>query len=151
MKTPRNAAYILVIGLFLAACKTTTGGGDPTPANAPKPQLLAGTLAKSWITTSLKINGVESFNQTKPCAQDDILVFKADNSYERGEGPTKCRDKDPQIYEKGTWAFGTADTELIFNKTDRAKLLELTPTTLRFSVVSIFGEIREQTFQAQSN
>jgi len=151
MKTPRHAAYILIIGLFLAACQPPSGGNDPTPANAPKPVLLAGTTAKYWVTTSLKINGVESFNQTNSCAKDDILIFKTDNTYDRNEGVTKCRDKDPQIYEKGTWALGAGDTELILNKTDRATLLELTPNTLRFSVVSIFGETREQTFRAQSN
>ncbi len=150
MKTLQNYAYLLVMVLFLVNCKTASEP-DPTPVNAPKPQLIAGTLNKSWLVTSIKLDGVEVINQTKPCAKDDLLVFSADKTYERNEGATKCQTKDAQVYEKGTWELATNDTELILNKTARFKLLEITGSTLRYSVVSVFGETRELTLQSQSN
>ena len=150
MKTLRYFPLLLILLLCFSACQVTSTG-DPTPANAPKSELLAGKLTKSWLVISSKIDGKEVFNQAKACSKDDILVFRADKTYEWNEGLSKCRDKDQQIYEKGTWEFNSSETEMTWNKKDTYKVLDLGPSTLRTSFKNVFGEIEEQTYQAQSN
>lgn len=151
MKTLRASLFLLTVSLCFSACQVTSTGSDPTPANAPKSELLAGKLTKSWLVISTKIDGKEVFNQAKACSKDDILVFKADKTYEWNDGASKCKATDVQVYEKGTWEFNSSETEMIWNKKDTYKVLELGSSTLRTSFKNVFGEVEEQTYQAQSN
>jgi Lipocalin-like domain len=151
MKALQKYPYLLAVALLLSNCQVTSNGGDPTPSNAPKSQLLAGTVTKSWRVVSAKLNGTETFDQARACAQDDLIEFKADKNYERNEGPTKCQTKDAQVYEKGTWELANNEAEIVLNKTERLKIVELTSSSLRYTSVSIFGETRDITLQAQSN
>lgn len=144
------AAWVLTIMtvLGLTQCGTTTGddGTTPTPG-VTRTTLLAGTSSKNWVMTSSKINGKEVFNQSLVCTRDDNTVYRVDKSYEINEGETKCRTQDPQIYEKGTWAFSADETELIINNEQRFKVVELTNTTLRLSIKTLFGETIDRTFK----
>jgi len=143
--------WLLMVSVTLASTQcVTTVGDDPTPipSGVSKTELLAGKSSRAWIITSSKIDGKEITNQTSTCVRDDNMVFRTDKAYEWNEGLTKCRDKDPQVYETGTWGFSTDETELILNKESRYKLLTLNTTTLKISIKNVFGETEELTFKS---
>ncbi|MFN8349764.1 MAG: lipocalin family protein [Spirosomataceae bacterium] len=142
--------WILMIGLVLglAQCGETTGD-DPTPdPNTPKIQLLAGTSSKAWVMTSSKIDGEEVIDQELACSRDDNMVYRVAKTYEWNEGGSKCNAKDPQVYETGTWEFGSGETEIVLNNELKYKIIKLTANTLQISAKNVFGETEELTFKA---
>lgn len=149
MKSAMKCVVMIFIVLGFTQCQVTSGGDDPTPTptGVSKTELLAGTSSRAWTITSSKINGKELVIETLPCVRDDNMVFKTDKTYERNEGATKCRDKDPQVYETGSWEFNVGETELILNKEHSYKLLTLNTTTLKISIKNVFGESEELTFK----
>ncbi|MBB3841414.1 hypothetical protein FHS57_005442 [Runella defluvii] len=149
MKLVRLWIFLAMTVLGLSQCNvTSTGGGDPTPdPNITKTELLAGKSSKAWVLTVSKINGNDVFNQTVACVRDNNMVFRTDKNYEWNEGATKCRTQDDQVFEKGTWAFNTAETELVLNNETNYKIVKLTENTLQVSYTNVFGETLEMTFK----
>jgi hypothetical protein len=139
MKSVRTWLLMIGIVLGLAQCKVT-GEDDPTPdPNTPKIQLLAGTSSKAWVLTSSKIDGEEVINQAFACTRDDNMVYRVAKTYEWNEGGSKCNTKDPQVYETGTWEFGSGETEIVLNNELKYKIIKLTANTLQLSVKNVFG------------
>lgn len=139
----------VIVVLGVASCKRDSSEPDPTPVGASKADLLAGTTAKSWNLIDAKIDGADAWAQTRPCAKDDFLAFRKDKNYEWNDGPTRCSDKVPQVYEKGTWELAAGDTEIVLNKTERYKIVALSSSRLQLSSKNIFGETKDMFFQAQ--
>jgi Lipocalin-like domain len=78
------------------------------------------------------------------CEKDDNFVFRTNASYEINEGLTKCAPTDPQIYETGTWAFQTNETEVRLTSTgssssDISVIEQLTETTLVITQTYVSG------------
>ncbi|WP_428664480.1 hypothetical protein [Runella sp.] len=147
MKNISALVIMLMLVFGLTQCNKNKEE-DPTPApGVTKTELLAGTSSRNWVLISSKIDGKEIFNQSLVCTRDDITVYRTNKSYEINEGETKCRSQDPQIYEKGTWAFNAGETELIINNEQRYTILELNNVTLRLSIKTLFGETVERTFK----
>jgi hypothetical protein len=53
-----------------------------------------------WNTLELV---TDLWDREEDCRRDDLLTFKADNSYVADEGATKCTASAPQIKDEGTW------------------------------------------------
>jgi hypothetical protein len=143
-------SYVLLSALLLievVACKRNSSEPDPIPTGATKADLLAGTTTKSWTLVDTKIDGIDAWSQTRPCAKDDFLAFRKDKNYEWNDGILRCSDKIPQVYEKGTWELATGDTEIILNKTERFKIVALTPSKMQLTSKNIFGETKALFFE----
>ena len=39
----------------------------------------------------------------EPCFLDDLYIIKSNGSFSIDNGPTKCDDDDPQLFEGGVW------------------------------------------------
>ncbi|MFN3379858.1 MAG: hypothetical protein ACK41O_10420 [Runella zeae] len=142
-------AVSLVVGVL--GCETTKGDDEDDPQPGPgvtKTELLAGTSTKSWRVEVAKVNGLNVLPYTLACAKDDNWVFNTNKTYERNEGATKCKPTDEQVYEKGSWEFNTAETELILNKTTKYTISNFTRNTLEISTKNVSGETEELTLKA---
>ncbi|MCU0339261.1 MAG: lipocalin family protein [Spirosomaceae bacterium] len=142
--------YVFLSALLLlevVACKRNSSEPEPIPAGATKADLLAGTTTKSWTLVDTKIDGLDAWSQTRPCAKDDFLSFRKDKNYEWNDGTLRCSDKIPQVYEKGTWELATNDTEIILNKTERYKIVALSSSKLQLSSKNVFGETKALFFE----
>ncbi|AYQ33146.1 lipocalin family protein [Runella sp. SP2] len=149
MKLVRLWIFLAMTVFGLSQCNLSKNGGEePAPdPNVSKTELLAGKSSKAWVLTASKINGSDVLGQSIPCVRDNNMVFKTDKNYEWNEGATKCRTQDDQVFEKGTWAFNTAETELVLNNETNYKILKLTENTLQVSYTNVFGETLEMTFK----
>ncbi len=148
MKLLHTWILMMMIVLGLTQCNVTSNDDDPAPdPNIPKIQLLAGTSSKAWVLTSSKIDGDEVINQEPPCSRDDNMVYRTNKTYEWNEGGSKCNDKNPQVYDTGSWEFNAGETEIILNKELRYTIVKLTANTLQISIKNVFGETEELTFK----
>lgn len=65
--------------------------------------------------------------------QDDILLFRADGSYELNEGPLKFPG-DPQVIASGTWTFLENGAKIQIVNGNLMQVIELTDTKLQVIV-----------------
>jgi hypothetical protein len=98
---------------------------------------------KAWVIQAFeeKIGTaawVDEFPTFDACSKDDQYVFRANNTYEINEGPTKCDPTDPQIFETGNWTFENNETILSLDGED-FNLERLDDTNLILSVQESFG------------
>ncbi|HSI90463.1 MAG TPA: lipocalin family protein [Adhaeribacter sp.] len=70
-----------------------------------------------------------------PCTQDDLTVFRTNNTYTEEEGPTKCDASHPDVIVNGTWAFSADESRLTMDPSNddplTVNIVELSATTLR--------------------
>jgi hypothetical protein len=97
--------------------------------------------SESKTGTGVWVDGTGLF---PACERDDNFVFRTNASYEINEGLTKCSPTDPQIYETGTWAFQTNETEVRLTSTgssssDISAIEQLTETTLVITQTYVSG------------
>lgn len=93
---------------------------------------------KAWTIQKFELKEgsdawVDEFPTFNACSKDDRYVFKADNTYEFNEGPTKCDPSDPQIYATGSWSFASNETKLLIDG-EEYTIVSLTETNLIVSV-----------------
>lgn len=68
------------------------------------------------------------FSAYSACEKDDIIEFKANNTFEFTEGASKCDPADPQIIDAGNYSVNAELTSLsIFGQTIK---IAVTNTTL---------------------
>ncbi|MDX5346857.1 MAG: lipocalin family protein, partial [Hymenobacteraceae bacterium] len=108
--------------------------------------------AGSWKITAETINPAYDYDGDgttetdlhalkDPCNQDDIIVFKADNTFSIEEGATKCDPTDDQIILSGTWAFVNNENAISLTTpfgTAETPITDLTESTLK--IVDTFDE-----------
>jgi hypothetical protein len=138
--TSRNAAIFLfsvVILSGLGACK------KDDPQSKSRTELItqsAWKLVKGESRTGAAGTWVDYTSTYSACEKDDNLVLNTSGSYELNEGATKCSPADPQIYETGTWAFQSNETEI-----------KTTPTGSSTSDVSTIETLSESTLIVTSS
>lgn len=52
------------------------------------------------------------FSGSPSCEKDDLIEFKANNTYEVTEGTSKCDPTDPQVIDDGTYTVNASLTTL---------------------------------------
>lgn len=99
--------------------------------------------AKTWLSSEFSIEGIGGFLD---CRLDDVVILKADGTYEYDGGRELCGAEDNQRDRTGNWSFDFADQELIFepgsDEESRVKLVSLEGNLLTFTGVyenDIFG------------
>jgi hypothetical protein len=137
-----------VLFLFSFAILSGIGGckKDDTAAAKTKTELItqaAWKLVKAESKTGAAA-WVDYTSTFAACEKDDNFVFRTNASYEINEGLTKCAPTDPQIYETGTWAFQTNETEVRLTSTgssssDVSAIEQLTETTLIITNTYVSG------------
>jgi hypothetical protein len=104
-----------------------------------KDEVTTKTIVGKWK----QINGIYSpayFGETDyfasylPCEKDDIVEFKANGSFEKTEGSTKCDQGDPQIIDQGSYSVNAGFTTLIIHS--QTLTIELTANTLKLHLPS---------------
>ncbi len=125
----------ILICCFLVISFSACKKDDPKPKT--KMDLLT---ASAWKITDIQYKSGTGAWQSDPsfatsptCQKDDQLVFKANNTYEFNEGPSKCTASDPQIFDTGAWAFQDNETKLLWGS-DSFSIDELTETSLIISI-----------------
>lgn len=104
-----NKHYPLFLLVFFAASFGFLGScsDDDTAETDPREetlQMLSGTESKSWMLSTIHLNGANVTNlYLDECNRDDIYVF-----YRNGEGEIlgnelKCIDGEPDQIASGTW------------------------------------------------
>ncbi len=59
---------------------------------------------------------IDNFARLKACERDNLYNFLPDQNLEIDEGPTKCKQSDPQTYIEGTWTFSNLETQITINE-----------------------------------
>jgi hypothetical protein len=95
-----------------------------------------------WKLTAQTDAGKDAFTSKLACEKDDITYFTADGKGVSDEGATKCAATDPQT-SPFTWVFAdAAKTQVVVTDSGFAltcTIIELTATTLKWSIVNPFG------------
>ncbi len=102
-------AIVLFSLLALVGCKKD----DPAPLEAEvKGKLLAGEkdASKNWRLIGLTFATASNPAQSQTlfgCFADNVYTFNnnASQDYQSSEGASKCDSADPDVIEKGNWAF----------------------------------------------
>ncbi|MDB5226645.1 MAG: hypothetical protein JWN78_838 [Bacteroidota bacterium] len=136
MNMLRISVAVLMIATLGCSKKDSDGGSQPTAATK------ASLLVKSdWMikTAQFKQQSATTWTDAIPltsaCQLDDHLVFRADKTYERNEGATKCVASNPFIYETGTWTF--AQNETIISMTYNGSPSDMTIESLDASALNV--------------
>lgn len=111
-------------------------------------------MGKRWKMTAYTEDGVNKMTETyDACELDNIEIYAAGGKYMMDEGATKCNDDDEQIQEGGKWEIKNDKLILSHEALDiqlQFTILELTTTTLKFSLRNPFGsELYVYTYTAQ--
>ncbi|NJN42438.1 MAG: hypothetical protein HC811_09665 [Flammeovirgaceae bacterium] len=124
MKVSRLISVALLLSaivVFNSGCKED----DPVPLGAEtNAKLLAGEpgQSKTWKLTlgTIQIDGgpIQAFGFSA-CTLDNLYKFtnNASQDYEATEGTAKCDPADPNLIERGNWAF-TLDGEIVIVSSD---------------------------------
>jgi hypothetical protein len=128
--------YIFVVTLLFTAC-------IKDDAAEKIQQTESSLVGKRWqlkSSMSRTVAGGQQFTgdayaNLRPCERDNFLLFNADKTLTRDEGPTKCAAADPQTLQ-GLWRveFDGVSTILRFNDglgVINAEVLSQTETSLR--------------------
>lgn len=98
---------ILTVSLFLGSCSkdktepTNNSNGGNTPNKTPR-ELLVGT----WQMSSVLWNGQEGIDD---CEKDNLIIFKADETYTVDHGAIKCNPNAAQNAD-GQWEMNNYPT-----------------------------------------
>ena len=87
-------------------------------------ELLTG---RTWKMTGLTVDPALPFktggpavsnwySQLSTCSTDDTYKFNS-TSYSFEEGPNKCNQNDPTIWESGTWSFNSTEKVILMRQT----------------------------------
>jgi hypothetical protein len=98
-----SLAIVLLLSLFFAACKKSSG--DKAKTNTV---LITQT---SWKFDNAKVSGVDVSSLLQACETDNILTFSTAGTGTVDEGATKCNSSDPQT-NPFTWNFASNETVL---------------------------------------
>jgi hypothetical protein len=136
MKNLWLIALALTSVLFFAACKKEDA----------KPQTKTEILTqKPWVIQKFEERigtaaWVDDFPNFDACSKDDLYIFRANNTYEFNEGPTKCNASDPQIFETGNWIFKNNETVLSLDGED-FNIDQLAENSMVISLSESFGGV----------
>ncbi|MGB0999433.1 MAG: hypothetical protein ACPGVE_03745 [Flavobacteriales bacterium] len=72
-------------------------------------------LVGEWMAVDAELNGISYWDNSVTCSNDDITIFRSNNTYEANEGATKCDPNDDQIISTGTWNWITEGSQLEVN------------------------------------
>ena len=106
-----TAAALLLVSV--GACKK-----DSNTSSKSKTQLLT---QSAWKTVNQEFgNGTNwaqnpDWSSKEACEKDDLLILKANMTYEETEGASKCDPSDPQVTDNGTWAWQENETKLVID------------------------------------
>ncbi len=102
MKSTKAFALLIVLIITFVGCKKNS-------SNKSKTELLT---QKAWIQSNSEIKSGTSdwsidpnWTYTPSCEKDDNVVLKADGTFEKNEGATKCNPSDSQVYITGVWSL----------------------------------------------
>lgn len=98
-----SLAIVLLLSLFFAACKKSSGVKAKTNT-----ELITQT---SWKFDNAKVSGVDVSSLLQACETDNILTFSSAGTGTVDEGATKCNSSDPQT-NPFTWNFASNETVL---------------------------------------
>lgn len=145
MKTLRLICAFFLPFILISACKKI----PVIPENKTK-----ALMGKRWKMTAYTEDGVNKMTETyDACELDNIEIYAAGGKYMMDEGATKCNDDDEQIQEGGKWEIKNDKLILSHEALDiqlQFTILELTTTTLKFSLRNPFGsELYVYTYTAQ--
>lgn len=76
-------------------------------------------------------NQVDVYGSLSACRKDDILILRADNTFEFNEGATKCDPGHPQVIETGTYQLLNSNTKISYSNGWAADITELTSSSLK--------------------
>jgi hypothetical protein len=91
---------------------------------------------------------VDLFALMQSCVQDNLYIFKTDNTTMSDEGATKCNASDPQQKTAGTWALINNNTKLQITENSTsitADILTLNNSVLEIRYVTTYGSINSTT------
>ncbi|HEY0176273.1 MAG TPA: lipocalin family protein [Pedobacter sp.] len=144
----KNALFIvfMIAILCIASCKKKFGTIDDQQPGA--------LLGKNWKLTAYTMDGIDSYDATyDDCEQDNIQTFLANGTYKVDEGPLKCNEDDPQLYDAGSWEI--KNNTITFSEEGfalqlKATILTLSAKTLKYSLKNPLGtETLVYTYTAQ--
>jgi hypothetical protein len=140
---------IIFLFLFTGLIFSCSKSSDSTTTVTPKTttELLAGTVSRSWKSTSAKAKNAQNLEvdffsistYNKPCILDNLLVIFPNKTYELREGALKCAATDPDLILKANWTLSTDQKTFTVDKFIFAgreldnvafKITELTETSL---------------------
>lgn len=120
---PTNPLIIMLAAVcLLVSCKKDNDGNP---------------LHGTWKTTSFLryytepvVNTVDLHNTQPVCSQDDLLVLRADNTFEFNEGAAKCDPVFPHVKESGTYQVTDNNTKFTLSNGYSVEIQELTDSKL---------------------
>ncbi|MDI3322296.1 hypothetical protein [Pinibacter soli] len=144
-----KAALVILTAALIAGCNKDDGKNN---GGADKTQLITAgrwKLTSEYFEVAIDIDGDgktenEAINALPKCFTDNLLIFKADNTVTRDEGPTKCYPNDPQIIEETKWKFADNETKIMIGDPgyeDVGQLAELSATVLKIKLGASGGGI----------
>jgi hypothetical protein len=106
-------ATLITCTVVMSACSKQT-----TISQMPADNLAANLQSGDWkmtaFTTSPALNGVtDVIANMPPCANDNLLQFRANGLFVLDEGPTKCNASDAQT-DAGTWNYDATIRQLTY-------------------------------------
>lgn len=128
---------VLVFSLLaISGCRKDNSG----PSDSDKGKIIVG---KTWKMTAFTVDGKDEYSDFyEDCERDNTEEYFADGRLVIDEGATKCEEDDSQTMTQNWRISGNA--LVLFEEGVSIELectiLELTNTTLKYSLVSPFTE-----------
>ena len=144
----KNVIYIVLTCLMVSILGCKKKVIDPTAA-LTKSELMSGKTSRIWQTSAIKVDGKDTYTSLGACYKDNQLVFKADGTYERNSGPSKCKASEPQIIDSGKWNLKSNDSELVMGART-FQITELSNNQFTIKVVTATDQTVIETFTAQT-
>ena len=116
---------IILVFFILGSNFSCSKSSDSTTVPAKTTtELLAGTVSKSWKSTSAKAKNAQNLEvdfysistYNKPCILDNLLVINVNKTYELREGATKCATTDPDLILKANWTLSADNKTFTVDK-----------------------------------
>lgn len=144
----KNVIYIVLVCFTVSISGCKKKAIDPIAA-LTKSELMAGKTARIWQTSAINVDGKDTYTSLGACYKDNQLVFKADGTFERNSGPTKCKASEPQIIDSGKWNLKSNDSELVMG-TRTFQIMELSANQFSIKVKTATDQVIIETFTAQT-
>lgn len=129
----KRISFVLMLlsGIFyMSACSN----GDDEPAVAP-PSIVGTWLQTDGVYSPPYYGETDYFPSGVVCWDDDLVVFKADGTFEINEGATKCDADDPQVYGVGTYTVNGNQITISELGEESVATFSVTATTLQVSFI----------------
>lgn len=100
----KNLYKLIVLGVVaasLTACKVDDN--DDSSATG---------IVGEWMRVNATYNGVSVWDDSNVCDNDNIFIFKSDNTFEFNNGDIKCDPDDDYILDTGSWSWITEGSKL---------------------------------------